>query len=214
MIKAQEHFPLDMSHIVALTAQYLGDRYERDEIHLCLHRDDFSDPSYVTIKGGQITLPFRHTDMAVGGLRKPFLCKRYGWFIRPFDGSGDGVLKATYDVVGQESEGTFKFALTNEADGIWRGRILPIDAQGNPVDGPECYLPFYFWTDGNHTAKDVPLHIAQTDSFEWVHETDAYSLNLPPVYHAAVLPKRTAPDAAVGHIEVQAVPHQPRACDG
>jgi uncharacterized Zn-finger protein len=187
-----EQFPLDLSHIVALTAQYLGDRYERDQVHLCLHRDDFSDVSYITIKGGQITLPFRHTDMAVGGLRKPFLCKRYGWFIRPFDGSGDGVLKATYDVVGQELEGTFKFALTTEADGVWRGRVLPIDAAGNVIAGPECYLPFYFWIDGNHTAKDVPLHIAQTDSFEWMHETDAYSLNLPAVYHAAVLPKRTA----------------------
>jgi uncharacterized Zn-finger protein len=187
-----EHFPLNLAHVVALTAQFLGDRYERNEVHLCLHRDDFSDVSYITIKGGQITLPFRHTDMSVGGLRKPFLCKRYGWFIRPFDGSGEGVLKATYDVVGQESEGTFKFALTNEADGVWRGRILPIDAAGNVIAGPECYLPFYFWIDGNHTAKDVPLHIAQTDSFEWMHETDAYSLNLPPVYHAAVLPKRTA----------------------
>jgi uncharacterized Zn-finger protein len=187
-----EHFPLDLSHIVALTAQYLGDRYERDQVHLCLHRDDFSDVSYITIKDGQITLPFRHTDMAVGGLRKPFLCKRYGWFIRPFDGTGDGVLKATYDVVGQELEGTFKFALTNEADGIWRGRILPIDTAGNVIAGPECYVPFRFWIDGNHTAKDVPLHIAQTDSFEWTHENDAYSLNLPSVYHAAVLPKRTA----------------------
>jgi uncharacterized Zn-finger protein len=189
-----EHFPLDVVSLVCLTAQYQHDQYERAMHHVCLHGGDYDVPGIVTIKAGRVKLPFRHLNLSTGGGRLPFGAKRYGWFARAHTGTGDGTLRATYDVLGAELEGVFDFdyrtAFPNDPAGIYRGRILPIDAAGNPVASSECYPPFLFWIDPDGTAKNVPLEIAQTGSFEWSHEADPYSLNLPPTYHAAVRPKR------------------------
>jgi hypothetical protein len=189
-----EHFPLDVVSLVCLTAQYQHDQYERAMHHVCLHGGDYDVPGIVTIKAGRVKLPFRHLNLSTGGGRLPFGAKRYGWFARSYAGTGDGTLRATYDVLGAELEGVFDFdyrtAFPNDPAGIYRGRILPIDASGNPVASSECYPPFRFWIDPDGTAKNVPLEIAQTGSFEWSHEADPYSLNLPPTYHAVVRPKR------------------------
>jgi pimeloyl-ACP methyl ester carboxylesterase len=189
-----EQFPLDVVSLVCLTAQYQHDQYERAMHHVCLHGGDYDVPGIVTIKAGRVKLPFRHLNLSTGGGRLPFGAKRYGWFVRSYAGTGDGTLRVAYDVLGAELEGVFDFdyrtAFPNDPAGIYRGRILPIDAAGNPVASSECYPPFRFWIDPDGTAKNIPLEIAQTGSFEWSHEADPYSLNLPPTYHAVVRPKR------------------------
>jgi hypothetical protein len=182
-----EHFPLDTSRLVCLTIQYWGGKYERLQRHLCLAGDDHNEPGLVAILAGRIRLPFRAQNlMPGGGGRLPFAAKRYGWFVRPYDGAGDGVPLATYDVLGAELEGVFDFAVPSFADGVYRGRIQAIDAAGNVIASPECFPPFRFWSDVHGTAKTILLIVRQTNTYEWVHEADPYGLDLPPTYHGAV----------------------------
>jgi hypothetical protein len=199
-----EQFPLDLSSLVTLAVQYQKDQYEREIRHLCLHTDDLDRPGFVTIKAGRVRLFFRHLNQATGGARLPFAAKRYGWFVRSYTGTGDGTLRVAYDVLGAELEGVFDFdyrtAFPNDPAGIYRGRILPIDAAGNPVASSECYPPFRFWLDPDHTAKNVLFEIAQNGPWEWIKETDPYNCGasatypqgLTPTYRGTVRPRLPA----------------------
>jgi hypothetical protein len=199
-----EQFPLDLSSLVTLTVQYLHDQYERLLRHLCLHTDDFDRPGLVTIKAGRVKLPFRHLNQSTGGALLPFGAKRYGWFVRPYAGTGDGTLRVAYDVLGAETEGVFDFdyrtAFPNDPSGIYRGRIQPIDAAGNPIAGSECCPPFLFWLDPDHTAKNILFEIAQNGPWEWIKEADPYNCGasatypqgLTPTYRGTVRPRLPA----------------------
>jgi hypothetical protein len=121
--------------------------------------------------------------------------------VRPYAGTGDGTLRVAYDVLGAETEGVFDFdyrtAFPNDPSGIYRGRIQPIDAAGNPIAGSECCPPFLFWLDPDHTAKNILLEIAQNGPWEWIKETDPYNCGasatypqgLTPTYRGTVRPR-------------------------
>jgi hypothetical protein len=148
--------PLNLAAINCLCVQYMSSRYERSQ-------------NTTILTTSAISLAFRLTSLAAGGVRLPFGYPKYGLLV-------NGIERATYMRIGTELQGTFVGSLVDEPDDWVLTQIVAYDASGARVANPvECLLAHWIGIDRNGTLKNCPDAIFQTGSFFWTHVASVYA---------------------------------------